>query len=140
MTQRADPPIDDRGLPAGYRFKPEVEITPADLSRRIRDQGIVERAEDDGLLLLDCRTEEEHRTAHISGAILIPLIELQARTDELESENLGQNRPIVVMCHHGVRSMRVVSTLRSLGFSDVRSVAGGIDLWSRTIDPSVPRY
>ena len=52
----------------------------------------------------------------------------------------GFEQPIVVYCHHGVRSLYVTVALRRLGFQDVRSLAGGIDLWSRDIDASVPRY
>ncbi len=47
---------------------------------------------------------------------------------------------IVVYCHHGVRSLEVTLALRRAGFDDVRSLAGGIDAWSRMIDAAVPRY
>ena len=60
-----------------------------------------------------------------------------ARHSELE-EHLED--PIVVMCHHGVRSLQVVAFLREAGFLDARSLAGGIDRWSLEIDGTVPRY
>ena len=88
-------------------------------------------------LLLDCRTPEEHATARIGGAVLIPMQELSARVDELAA---WRDKPIIVHCHHGVRSLRVAHWLRERGFSGARSMRGGIEAWSVEIDPSVPRY
>ncbi len=88
-------------------------------------------------LLLDCRTPEEHDTARIAGAVLIPMQELAARVAEIEA---WRDRPVVVHCHHGVRSLRVVHWLRERGFSRARSMRGGIDAWAAEVDPSVPRY
>lgn len=88
-------------------------------------------------LLLDCRTPEEHATAHIVGAVLIPMQELPARLAEVEA---WRDAPLVVHCHHGMRSLRVAQWLREQGFPRAQSMAGGIDAWSETIDPAVPRY
>lgn len=66
--------------------------------------------------------------------------EIERRADELESDDGRKDAPIIVHCHHGVRSMRVTATLRGLGFTNVRSMAGGIDLWSLDVDPRIPRY
>ena len=88
-------------------------------------------------LLLDCRTPEEHATARIAGALLLPMQELAARIDELEA---WRDKPLIVHCHHGVRSLRVAHWLRDRGFSGARSMRGGIEAWSAEIDPSVPRY
>lgn len=88
-------------------------------------------------LLLDCRTAEEHATARIDGAVLIPMQELAARVDELDA---WRDKPVIVHCHHGVRSLRVAHWLRERGFSGARSMRGGIEAWSAEIDPSVPRY
>ena len=46
----------------------------------------------------------------------------------------------MVYCHVGVRSTNAVAVLRKAGFTNVRNLQGGIDLWSREIDPSMPRY
>jgi len=89
------------------------------------------------MLLLDCRTPEEHATARIAGSLLLPLQELPERIGELES---WRTRPIIVHCHHGVRSLRVTHWLRERGFAAVSSMCGGIDAWSTAVDPSVPRY
>jgi rhodanese-related sulfurtransferase len=53
---------------------------------------------------------------------------------------LDPDAPIVVLCHHGARSLSVTMWLREQGFEKAQSLAGGIDHWSRVIDPSVPRY
>jgi rhodanese-related sulfurtransferase len=127
------PPLDARGLPVGYPFKPDWEITPRDTREQLR-------ASADRPLLLDCRKPEEYRTARIEGAVLIPMSEIEKRVDELESDDGSRDRPIIVHCHHGARSLRVTAALRAMGFPNVRSMAGGIDIWSIDIDESVPRY
>jgi len=86
-------------------------------------------------LLLDVRQPWENELAKLSESVLIPLDQLADRADELP-----RDRPIVVYCHHGIRSMNGAAILMQLGFSDVVSLAGGIDRWSLEIDPSVPRY
>ena len=94
---------------------------------------------DDGadFLLLDCREQDEHATARIEAATLLPMSEIQERVSELEPH---RERSIVVHCHHGGRSVRVAMWLRQQGDMQAVSLAGGIDAWSLTIDPSVPRY
>ena len=94
-------------------------------------------AESPGSLLLDCRTQEEHATANIGGARLIPMQELPERLDEIEA---WRPQRIIVHCHHGVRSLRVTNWLRQQGFEQAQSMRGGIEAWSCDIDPSVPTY
>jgi adenylyltransferase/sulfurtransferase len=89
----------------------------------------------DDFVLLDVREPHEWEIAHIDGATLLPLSELPSRMHELDSA-----REIVLHCHHGVRSMRALEALRGAGFRKLRNVRGGIDAWSREVDPSVPRY
>jgi rhodanese-related sulfurtransferase len=88
-------------------------------------------------LLLDCRETDEHSVARIAGARLLPMTELQTRLNDLDGDRA---RRVVVHCHHGGRSLRVAAYLRQQGFTQAQSMAGGIDEWSQTIDPSVPRY
>lgn len=123
--------LDARGLPGGYAFKADWEITP----REARDQLALGKA-----LLLDCRRVEEHATTRIEGSVLIPMNEIPRRADELEADDGSKDRPIIVHCHRGMRSLQVTATLRGLGFTNVKSLAGGIDLWSIDIDPTVKRY
>lgn len=124
------PALDERGLPVGYLFKPDLEITPREASEALADPAR-------GAVLVDCRTPEEHEASRVAGGTLIPLQELGQRLDEVE--DLG-GREILVLCHHGVRSMKATLLLRQAGFEGARSIAGGIDLWSRAVDPAVPRY
>ncbi len=88
-------------------------------------------------LLLDCREKSEYDTVHIAAALLLPMSEMQARIAELEAH---KQREIVIHCHHGGRSLRVTNWLRQQGFSNVKSMAGGIDEWATAIDTSLPRY
>ena len=105
-----------------------LEVTAAEL---------VQMRADGALLLLDCREPDEYAIARIEGSTLIPLQELPLRLAEIED---WQGKPLVVHCHHGVRSMRAVELLRSKGFSSAQSLAGGIDAWSLHVDSDVPRY
>jgi adenylyltransferase/sulfurtransferase len=105
----------------------DLEIAPEQLAERLRAG--------DAPVLLDVRREDEHAFCTLAGAVLIPLHELGARLDELDPA-----AEIVAFCHHGVRSLNATVMLRNAGFPRVRSLAGGIDLWSTRIDPSVPRY
>ena len=128
------PNLDERGLPAGYPFKPEYEVTPRRARAMLRDfppQAI----------LIDCRTPAEHATARIPEATLVPLADIEALAEEIArlAEEAG-GVPVIVHCHHGVRSMKAALALREKGLKDALSMAGGIDLWSQAVDPSVPRY
>jgi rhodanese-related sulfurtransferase len=88
--------------------------------------------------LLDCREPSEFQICRIDGAVLIPMNEIPLRVQEVDS--LAEDRTVVVYCHHGVRSLNVTNWLRHNGIENVQSMAGGIDDWSRSIDPTVPRY
>ncbi|HUO08014.1 MAG TPA: rhodanese-like domain-containing protein [Phycisphaerae bacterium] len=111
-------------------INPEWEVHPAQLAEC--------RTKEPNLLLLDVRRPDEFAKAQIPGATFIPMNEIEAR---LESELAAQkSRAIIVFCHHGARSLRVTAFLRHHGFTNVLSLAGGIDAYSLIIDPSVPRY
>jgi rhodanese-related sulfurtransferase len=86
--------------------------------------------------LLDVREPWEFDAARIAGAKLIPMGDVPSRAhQELDPED-----HIVVYCHHGVRSLNVTAWLRQQGFEKAQSMAGGIDEWSRKVDPKVPVY
>jgi len=87
-------------------------------------------------LLLDVREPWEYDTAHIEGSTLMPMGDVPRRA----FHELDEDKPILVLCHHGARSLSVAVWLRNQGFPYAQSVAGGIDAWSRTIDPHIPRY
>jgi rhodanese-related sulfurtransferase len=86
--------------------------------------------------LLDVRELWEYEIARIVGSTHIPMGDMPARFNQ----ELDPEKHIVVVCHHGVRSMNVTVWLRQQGFENVQSLRGGIDRWSREIDPSVPLY
>jgi adenylyltransferase/sulfurtransferase len=85
--------------------------------------------------LIDVREPHEYEIAHIEGARLIPLGRLPESLGELDS-----SEEIVLHCHTGERSMRALEFLRQSGFRKLRNLRGGIDAWSREVDPEVPRY
>ncbi len=117
------------GLPHGYPFNSQWEITPRELHRR--------RTAGETIVLIDCRTNTERDIAHIKGSIHIPMLSLSQHIDSLREH---ETSAIVIHCHQGMRSLKVTEVLRQAGFDDVRSLAGGIHLWSIDIDPSVPMY
>ncbi len=104
----------------------ELEIDPQSL------RGMIESKQP--FFFLDCREPHEFEAARIDGATLIPMREIPRRLDEIP-----RDRPVIVYCHHGMRSMDVAVWLRNQAV-EARSLAGGIDRWSAEIDPSVPRY
>jgi rhodanese-related sulfurtransferase len=71
----------------------------------------------------------------LEGSILVPLGRLPAHVDELP-----RDRPLVVICHHGIRSAHAVTWLRAQGFDKAVNLTGGIDAWSRRINPTMRRY
>ena len=90
----------------------------------------------DVLTLIDVREPEEHQICRIDGATLIPMRQIPQQFERLEVAAA----PLIIFCHHGVRSLNVVEWLREQGLTDCLSIAGGIDAWSREVDPRVPRY
>src|SRR5581483_5277971 len=72
------------------------------------------------------------------NARLIPMQAIPAEFQRLES--LSDDADLLVFCHHGVRSLQVVNWLREHGIENCYSVTGGLDRWSREIDPGIPRY
>ena len=85
--------------------------------------------------LIDVREPFEAEIARIDGATLIPLGSLRDSIEQISTE-----LPIVVHCHHDSRSRVAARMLQQLGIKDVRWLEGGIDAWSRQIDPAVPTY
>src|ERR1700736_3917299 len=116
------------GRGSSGRAEMDYEITPEDVKTKL-DAG-------EGFTLLDVREPWEFETAHMAGAKLIPMGDVPARAhQELDPED-----HIVVVCHHGVRSMNVTAWLRQQGFEKAQSMRGGIDAWSRRVDGKVPAY
>ncbi len=106
----------------------EFEITAEELKQKLDA--------DTDLTLLDVREPWEYEAAHIDGSKLIPMDQISARVNqELDPED-----HVVVICHHGIRSANVAAWMQQQGFERVQSLRGGIDRWSRVVDPKVPLY
>ena len=105
------------------------QITPPELAAWLAD------ASRPKPVLLDVREPWEWDTARIEGAQHIPMREVPARIAEID-----RSRDVVAVCHHGGRSQQVAMLLEKSGFAKVHNLQGGVDGWSRSVDPSVPLY
>jgi rhodanese-related sulfurtransferase len=106
----------------------DYEIAPEDLNSLLESES--------DIVVLDVREPWEFETAKIAGSKHIPMGDIPARFNQ----ELDPEKHIVVVCHHGVRSMNVTAWLRQQGFEKVQSLRGGIDRWARQIDSKVPIY
>ena len=106
-----------------------LEISAAELAE-------LQKTGSDAFVLLDVREPWEHQIGHLDRSVLMPMGDVPSRAHQ----ELDPDVPIIVYCHHGVRSLNTAVWLRNQGFEQAQSLAGGIDHWSKTIDPSVPRY
>ncbi len=102
-------------------------ISVSDL-KRMQDEG-------EDFVLLDVREPNEVAYASVGPALHIPMQLIPQRLNELDPA-----QSVVVFCHTGARSLEVCHFLGQYDFSDVMNLTGGIDAWSREIDPSVPTY
>lgn len=84
---------------------------------------------------LDVREPWEYELVHLPDAILIPLQSLPGRVAEMK-----RDRPVIVYCHHGMRSLMAAQWLEQMGLETVCNLAGGIDAWATELDSSLPRY
>ena len=126
---RPESDLDDRGLPKGYAFKPDWEVTPREV------KNMLDRRDD--FIFIDCRLPNEHQITHIEGATLIPLQQIAQRFSELRG---NENKKVIVHCRSGQRSMQFAQILKQQGFKDAKSMAGGILLWNKDVNPGGPQY
>ncbi len=114
-------------IKACHKPEAELQITPRELAAALRSPHPPR--------LLDVRGPDERARARIAGAL--------PASQELLQEMLAswsKDTPIVTHCHHGQRSLDAAAYLMGYGFTNVRSLQGGIEAWSAQVDPSVPRY
>lgn len=105
------------------------QLTAPDVAKLIADSSTAPP------LLLDVREPWEFQTCHIDGSVSIPM-----NTIPSQLEQLDRNRPIVCICHHGMRSLRVAHFLEANGFGQVINLTGGIHAWAQQVDPAMPTY
>ncbi len=91
--------------------------------------------ENQGVTLIDVREPWEVQICAIAGSVNVPLSTLPQNLDRLPPQ-----APLVVLCHHGARSMQAVAWLRQNGFGNASNLIGGIDAWARQIDPAMATY
>ena len=106
-----------------------LEITVAEVKEKL-DAG-------EPVHLLDVREPEEIAICSLPGAESIPMMQLFTGLKRTEA---APDSLIVVLCHHGVRSLEATRLLQMQGFANVKSMAGGIDAWAEQIDPAMTRY
>lgn len=93
------------------------------------------RADGTDHTVLDVREPAETAICAIADSLAIPMQQVPQNLDALPGD-----RPLIVVCHHGMRSAVVTDFLHANGFANARNLAGGIDAWSRLIEPDMPRY
>ena len=103
------------------------EISPHELKQRLD--------ENEEILLLDVREQNEYDIVHLEGAKLIPINTLPHKIDSLPTD-----QEIVVYCHHGQRSFYATAFLHQNGYTEAKNLTGGIDQWAIEIDPTMKRY
>jgi rhodanese-related sulfurtransferase len=103
-----------------------TQIQPSELKRKL-DNG-------EPVYLVDVRFPEENAICRLPESLLIPLPDLESQVGEVTPP---ENALVVVYCHHGVRSLTGAAILTQAGITNVASLAGGIDAWSRSIDPTL---
>ena len=106
---------------------PFKEARPSEIKRRL-DAG-------ERLRIVDVRERDEYQTAHVEQAELRPMSEIQSWW-----QDLPRDEELVIMCHHGSRSAQVCLALARAGYERLTNMSGGIDAWSREVDPTVARY
>ena len=87
--------------------------------------------------LLDVREQQELAICALDGVEHIPMMSLFLG---LKKTAADQHAELVVVCHHGIRSLEAAQFLKMQGFENVKSMAGGMEAWAASIDPSMPRY
>jgi rhodanese-related sulfurtransferase len=103
------------------------EISPAEAAQILREKGA---------RLVDVREPWEFATTRIEGSLHLPMGEVATRAHK----ELDMDERLVIVCHHGVRSLNATAWLRRQGFEKAQSLRGGIDAWSVEVDPKVSRY
>jgi rhodanese-related sulfurtransferase len=126
----------NENLPVAEVIETVVNAHEADLKMQISVEELSRRrTAGEQIPIIDVRSREEWDAVHLENSTFL--------TQELMQEMLStwpKDREYAFLCHHGVRSLDAASFFAGHGFTNVKSVSGGIDAWSEQIDPKVPRY
>lgn len=116
------------------------DADPSDADPGETDPGETDPSETD-LIVIDCREDDELAIVRFGFARHIPLTRLITQPEDLEDDlPAGKGQPLAILCRTGHRSMTAALALSEMGFTDVRSVAGGLYAMSHAIDSSITRY
>ena len=115
-----------------YQYQSIPEISVEELALKLADRDL-------SLQLLDVRERNEAQLAAIEGFELLPLSEFAEWSQQI-LVRLNPEAETLVMCHHGVRSAQLCQWLIQNGFTNVKNIVGGIDIYSCLIDSRIPRY
>jgi len=121
--------LNEKGLPSDYNFMPDWEVTPRDVKSKL-DRG-------EKFVFIDCRLPHEVAITKIDGATVIPLQQLTQRIGELSGK---EHDEVIIHCRSGGRSLQFAQVLRQNGFENVKSMAGGVLLWNKDVNPGGPQY
>lgn len=105
----------------------DYEVTPVEAATLVREHQAK---------IIDVREPWEFATAHIAGTVLMPMGQVPVRAHQ----ELDPGERLIILCHHGMRSLNVAVWLRNQGFDQAQSLRGGIDAWALQVDPAVGRY
>lgn len=106
---------------------PVQQLSPAEVQTRLRSESVP--------LLLDVREPWETEICIIAGSRNLPMMQVPSGLATLE-----RDREVVIVCHHGVRSLQVAMFLEQSGFERVINLSGGIDAWARDVEPEMATY
>jgi adenylyltransferase/sulfurtransferase len=105
----------------------ETRITAKDLEKRLKSPN--------DIVLLDVRELFEIEICSFDGALIIPMQQIPSRMQEI-----SKTKPIVAICHHGIRSAHAINFLRENGWSNLTNLEGGIHAWAKEVDPDMTTY
>jgi rhodanese-related sulfurtransferase len=124
----SDAPLDDCGLPTGHELH-ALETTPRETKRLLDEHA--------DFVLIDCRLPQEAAITKIEGSELIPIQQIHQHAEKLKA---WRDKKVIVYCRSGGRSLQFAQLLKQNGFNDAKSMAGGILLWNRDVNPGGPQY
>ncbi len=90
-------------------------------------------------LLLDVREQWEFDYCRIKDSVLVPMGQLPSKLEMLEAE-IGYEREIIMICHHGIRSRQMGYYMKQAGFKNITNLDGGVEQWAEDVEKTMKRY